>query len=125
MTKTVIIAEAGVNHNGCINIAKKLVNVAKEAGADFVKFQLFVPEKLVTNYAKKAKYQKIPKDRKNTQLEMLEDLNLDYKAQTKILDYCKKKKIGYLCTAFDDKSFEFISKKKLKFIKIPSGEIDN
>lgn len=125
MTKTIIIAEAGVNHNGSINIAKKLVDVAKEAGADFVKFQLFVPEKLVTNYAKKAKYQKIPNDKKNTQLEMLKDLNLDNKAQTKILDYCKKKKIGYLCTAFDDKSFEFISKKKLKFIKIPSGEIDN
>ena len=125
MTKTIIIAEAGVNHNGSINIAKKLVNVAKEAGADFVKFQLFIPEKLVTNYAKKAKYQKIPNDKKNTQLEMLKDLNLDNKAQTKILDYCKKKKIGYLCTAFDDKSFEFILKKKLKFIKIPSGEIDN
>jgi len=125
MTKTIIIAEAGVNHNGSINIAKKLVNVAKEAGADFVKFQLFIPEKLVTNYAKKAKYQKISNDKKNTQLEMLKNLNLDNKAQTKILDYCKKKKIGYLCTAFDDKSFEFILKKKLKFIKIPSGEIDN
>ena len=68
MTKTIIIAEAGVNHNGNINIAKKLVNVAKEAGADFVKFQLFVPEKLVTNYAKKAKYQKIPNDKKTPNL---------------------------------------------------------
>ena len=83
MTKTVIIAEAGVNHNGNINIAKKLVNVAKEAGADFVKFQLFVFEKLISNYAKKAKYQKIPNDKKNTQ-QMLKNLNLDNKAQTKI-----------------------------------------
>ena len=62
-----------------------------------MKFQLFVPEKLVTNYAKKTKYQKIPKDRKNTQLEMLEDLNLDYKAQTKILDYCKKNWLSVHC----------------------------
>ncbi len=89
--KTTIIAEAGVNHNGSLKIAKKLVDVAKKANADYIKFQSFDPEQLVTKNSKKAKYQLRNTGKKETQQQMLKKLTLSYEEQEKLFKYCKKK----------------------------------
>ena len=126
MTKkrVIIIAEAGVNHNGSLKIAKKLISAAKDIGADYIKFQSFKAEKLVTKNAELANYQK-----KNTedltQYKMIKKLELNTKQHLSIIDFCKKKKIGFLSTGFDNDSVDFLIKKKIDFIKIPSGEINN
>ena len=121
----IIIAEAGVNHNGKIKLAKKLVDVAKNAGADYVKFQSFSHEKLVVKKGSKAKYQKNNFKRKETQSEMLKKLQLSKNNQIKLIMYCKKKKIKFLSTAFDIDNLKFLLKYKIDYIKIPSGEITN
>jgi len=121
----IIIAEAGVNHNGKIKLAKKLVDVAKNAGADYVKFQSFSHEKLVVKKASKAKYQKNNSKLKETQSEMLKKLQLSKNNQIKLIKYCKKKRIKFLSTAFDIDNLKFLLKNKIDFIKIPSGEITN
>ena len=120
-----IIAEAGVNHNGDLKKAFQLVDIASEAKADFIKFQLFKSKNLVTPEAKKAKYQKNKKDKKSTQLEMLQKLEFQDNDMKKIRDYCIKKKIGFICSAFDMDSIDFIHKLGVKILKIPSGEINN
>ena len=122
--KTIVIAEAGVNHNADINMAFKLVDIAKESGADIVKFQTAIPEEVVTKYAEKAEYQKDKKD-KETQLEMTKRIHLPLEDFIKINNYCKSKKIKFLTTTFGLKSTEFISKLKPELFKIPSGEITN
>lgn len=124
MSRTLIIAEAGVNHNGDINLAKKLIDAAAEAGADYVKFQTFKSENLVQKTAKKADYQIENTKNNDSQLEMLKKLELSYENHTPLIDYCKKKNIKFLSTAFDFESIEFL-KDKIDFYKIPSGEITN
>ena len=121
---TIIIAEAGVNHNGDVLIAKELINVAKDSGADYVKFQIFKSELLSTAEAKKAEYQK--KDDKNeSQKEMLENLEFDFNVFKDLKNYADEIGIGFLASAFDNESLEFLIDLKLDFIKIPSGEINN
>ena len=126
MEKTVIIAEAGVNHNGDLNIAKKLIDGAANAGATYVKFQTFIAEELVTKNAKKAEYQKQTyQDGEDTQFKMLKKLELTQDQHFELIEYCKKKEVKFLSTAFDNKSVDFLSKLSLDFYKIPSGEITN
>jgi len=124
--KTIIVAEAGVNHNGKLNIAKKLIDEAKLAGADYVKFQTFKAEKLVTKNAKMAAYQVKNLKSNINQYQMLKKLELSNDDHYELIRYCKKKKIKFLSTAFDEDSLKFlIHKCKLDIIKIPSGEINN
>lgn len=125
MNKTFIIAEAGVNHNGDIKLAKKLIDVASEAGADAVKFQTFKSEKVVSKYAQKAVYQKQNTDSNESQLEMIKKLELDITAHKELIDYCKKKNIMFLSTPFDHDSIELLNNLGLEIFKIPSGEITN
>ena len=115
--KTIVIAEAGVNHNGNIRIAKRLVDIAKFAKADYVKFQSFSYEKLVTADAPKAKYQKI-NAKKESQKKMLKKLQLSHSDQKILIKYCKKKKIKFLSTAFDIDNLKFLIKQNIEIIKI-------
>jgi N,N'-diacetyllegionaminate synthase len=125
-TKTIIIAEAGVNHNGDLAIAKKLVDVAAEAGADYIKFQTFKAEKLVTKSAAKAQYQQENNDaQEQSQLAMLRKLELSYSMLKELVHYCKTAHIRFLSTAFDKESVDFLHGLDLDFVKVPSGEITN
>ena len=121
--KTIIIAEAGVNHNGKFNLAKKMIIEASKFGADFIKFQTFSADGLVTKYAKKPSYSINKK--KPFQHEMLKRLELQKKNFNKLKIICKKNKIGFLSSAFDIENLKFLNKLKLKFFKVPSGEINN
>lgn len=119
-----IIAEAGVNHNGNLKLAKKLVDAAKSADADAVKFQTYVAEDLVTQKAPKAAYQK-KTDRHQSQLRMLQKLQLSQKEFEALAAYCRKKKIIFLSTPFDLKSVETVNQLEVPFFKISSGEMTN
>lgn len=123
--KVLIIAEAGVNHNGSIKLAKKLVDAAKKAKADYVKFQSFNHKKLTTKNAPKAEYQKKNSGKKQTQASMLKALELSKSNQIELIKYCRKKRIKFLCTAFDEENLRFLISKGINYIKIPSGEITN
>jgi len=126
MNRTIIIAEAGVNHNGDIKTAKKLVDAAADAGADYVKFQTFKASKLVSKAAQKADYQnENTGNHKESQLEMLQKLELSETDHFLLLDYCKEKGIKFFSTAFDLDSLDFLKKLGLTLYKIPSGEITN
>lgn len=125
MTKVFIIAEAGVNHNGSIEQAKKLIDVASESGADAVKFQTFTADKLVSKNAKKADYQKKATDADESQYEMLKKLELDRKSHRLLIDYCEEKKITFLSTPFDHESIDMLNTFGMTIFKIPSGEITN
>ena len=120
-----IIAEAGVNHNGNIKLAYKLVDMAKRCGADFIKFQTTIPSMHISRHATKAKYQIKNTGNKQNQLEMLKKISLSYDDFKKLSKYCKKKKINFLSTAFDLQSIDFLKSLRMKFFKIPSGEITN
>lgn len=120
-----IIAEAGVNHNGSVALAKQMVDAAKEAGADYIKFQTFIPKKLVSKFAEKADYQKETTGSGESQLEMLEKLALTQKDFTELNRYCREKQIGFLSTPFDLDSIEFLDTFDMDFWKLPSGEITN
>ena len=121
-----IIAEAGVNHNGSLDLAKKLIDVAVEAGADAVKFQTFKAEKLVSKNAKKAKYQKENMSGSDdSQFAMLKKLELDLDTHHKLISYCNTKNIMFLSTPFDHESIELLHELQLPIFKIPSGEITN
>ena len=122
---TIIIAEAGVNHNGSIELAKKLIDVAVEAGADFVKFQTFKAETLVTQTADKAEYQKEITDTDESQFEMIKELELDRKTHEELIDHCKQIDIQFLSTAFDHDSIDLLDELNIPLFKIPSGEITN
>ncbi len=123
---TIIIAEAGVNHNGDINLAKKLIDAAAEAGADYVKFQTFKTELLVSKDAKKADYQiKNQKTENNSQFDMLKKLELAEETHYELINYCKQKNIKFLSTAFDFQSIDFLAGLNIDFFKIPSGELTN
>ncbi len=120
-----IIAEAGVNHNGSIEIAKKMVDKAKEAGADCIKFQTFVSENIVSKSASKAEYQKQQTDANESQLDMLKKLELSFDEFIELNKYCKEKGIEFLSTAFDFDSIDFLHCLGIKRWKIPSGDITN
>ena len=120
-----IIAEAGVNHNGSYNTAIKMIDAAKNAGVDYIKFQTFVPEKLVTECAKKADYQEITTNSDESQLDMLKKLTLTDEEFIGLKKYCDKIEIGFISTPFDLDSIEFLEKFNMDFWKIPSGEITN
>lgn len=124
--KTIIIAEAGVNHNGDLGIAKKLVDIASNSGADYVKFQTFKAETIVSKIATKAKYQIDTVLNKNeTQYEMLKKLELSEDDHFKLFEYCNSKKIKFLSTAFDLEGLDFLNDLGIDLMKIPSGEITN
>ena len=125
MDKVFIIAEAGVNHNGNIEIAKRLIDVASEAGADAVKFQTFKTENCITSYAPKANYQIQTTGQSENQYEMVKKLELDIKSHRILMDYCKQKNIMFLSTAFDLDSVDLLDELGLEIFKIPSGEITN
>lgn len=120
-----IIAEAGVNHNGSLKLAKKMVDAAKEAGVDYIKFQTFIPNKLVSKFAEKAEYQKAATGAKESQLQMLEKLSLSFDDFIELKNYCDSMKIGFVSTPFDDVSIDFLEKLNMDFWKVPSGEITN
>ncbi len=124
--KTIIIAEAGVNHNGSYRIAKKMIEVAKNSGADFIKFQSFKAKNIVTKDSDMAKYQiKNLKTNKISQYQMLKKLEIDKKFHIKLINFCNKLKIKFLSTPFDIESIEMLNKFNLQYLKIPSGEITN
>ncbi len=125
MNKVFIIAEAGVNHNGSIELAKKLIDVASQAGADAVKFQTFKAEKLVSKNAQKADYQKQTTDKSESQFDMIKKLELHLDTHKELIAYCESKKILFLSTPFDHDSIELLSDLGLEIFKIPSGEITN
>lgn len=126
MDKVIIIAEAGVNHNGDINLAKRLIDVAADAGVDYVKFQTFKAERLVSREAKKAIYQvKNISDGDNSQYNMLKKLELSYDDHTQLLNYCTSKGINFFSTAFDLEGLKYLNELNLPLFKIPSGEVTN
>jgi N,N'-diacetyllegionaminate synthase len=120
-----IIAEAGVNHNGSMELAKKMVDSAKDAGADCIKFQTFVAKNMTTKNAGKADYQKQQTDSDENQLEMLKKLELSFGEFVELNEYCKSKGIEFLSTGFDFDSIDFLNKIDMGKWKIPSGEITN
>lgn len=120
-----IIAEAGVNHNGDIELAKQLIDVAVKAGVDAVKFQTFKTEKVVSKNAQKADYQKQTTNSAESQYEMIKKLELDVQAHYELMEYCQQKNIMFLSTPFDHDSIALLNNLGLKKFKIPSGEITN
>ncbi len=125
MERVIIIAEAGVNHNGSMELAKEMVRKAKEADVDYIKFQTFVPKKLVSQYADKADYQKKTTGGDQSQLQMLEKLALTYDDFLELRDYCKEVGIGFISTPFDLDSIDFLETLDMDFWKVPSGEVTN
>ena len=127
MRPVTIIAEAGVNHNGSINTAKKLIEAAAKAGVDYVKFQTFKASNLVSASAVKSDYQKLnmENDIDNTQLKMLQQLELSYSDHLELIEHCKKNQIKFFSTAFDLESIDLLIAFGFELWKIPSGEITN
>lgn len=126
MSQVVIIAEAGVNHNGSMESAFKLVDAAVEAGVDYVKFQTFKSEKLVSRSAKKAEYQvENTGNAAESQLEMLKKLELSHEQHEQLITYCNEKGIQFFSTAFDLESLQYLQEIGSDLVKIPSGEINN
>lgn len=127
MSHTLIIAEAGVNHNGSLEMAKRLIEVAADAGVDYVKFQTFKTESLVSKAAQQAEYQKknIGNNNKNSQFEMLKKLELSKKDHEELIKYSLTKNVKFFSTAFDLDSIDYLTSLKLGLWKIPSGEITN
>lgn len=125
MEHVCIIAEAGVNHNGSFNLAKRMVEAAKEAGVDYVKFQTFNPKKLVSKFAEKAEYQKETTCADESQLEMLQKLTLTNDNFIELKKYCDAIGIGFISTPFDLDSIRFLETFNMDFWKVPSGEVTN
>ncbi len=124
--KVIIIAEAGVNHNGDINLAKKLIEEAAHAGADYVKFQTYKAKNLVSKTARKADYQiKNSKSGDDSQFQMLRNLEMPFEWHFELKDYAEKLEIKFLSTGFDEESIDFLDKLGMDLFKIPSGEITN
>lgn len=122
---TFIIAEAGVNHNGSLELAKQLIDVASEAGADAVKFQTFKADNLVSKTAQKADYQKQTTDTSESQYDMIKKLELNEVAHHELITYCENKNILFLSTPFDHESINLLNTLGMEIFKIPSGEITN
>ena len=122
---TLIIAEAGVNHNGDVSIAHKLIDAAVNAGADIIKFQTFKASNVASKLAPKASYQILLKEDNESQQKMLKNLELPEESYFELIKHCEQVNIEFLTTAFDLDSLSFINKLNLKRFKIPSGEITN
>ena len=120
-----VIAEAGVNHNGSLELAKKLIDIAASSGADAVKFQTFKAENLVTKKAQKAKYQTKSTDKDESQFDMIKKLELDSQAHKQLFNYSKKKRIMFMSTPFDHDSIELLNELGLEVFKISSSDITN
>lgn len=120
-----IIAEAGVNHNGSLKLAKKLIDEAKNAGANAVKFQTFKAKNLASKEAKQAEYQKKNMGKEESQFDMIKKLELSYDEFKNLAQYCEQKEIKFLSTPFDFESIEFLNDLGMDYFKIPSGEITN
>lgn len=125
MNNVFIIAEAGVNHNGSMALAKKLIDAAVAAGADAVKFQTFNADKLVSKKAQKAEYQKQTTSAEESQYEMIKKLELDENMHRELIHYCDEKRIMFLSTPFDHDSIDMLNDFGMTIFKIPSGEITN
>ena len=126
MSKVIIIAEAGVNHNGDIQVAKKLIDAAVDAGVDYVKFQTFKADNLVSKSAIKAEYQSVNiNDGDDSQYAMLKNLELSHENHLELMSYCSKRNIKFFSTAFDVEGVKYLNDLGLSFFKIPSGEITN
>jgi len=123
--KVIIIAEAGVNHNGDFSLAVRMADAAKAAGADFVKYQTFQPEELASRYAEKARYQEEATGTGESQLSMLKKLTLRAEEYGQLKAYCDRIGIGFVSTPFDLKSIAILDKLDMPFWKIPSGEVTN
>ena len=123
--QVIIIAEAGVNHNGSMNTAKKLIDAASRAGVDYVKFQTFKADKMVTKAASRATYQDTNTGDQDSQFDMLKKLEISEKMHLELIHYCESKNIKFLSTAFDLESLTFLKSLGLELAKIPSGEITN
>ncbi len=121
----IIIAEAGVNHNGDFDMACKMVHAAKEAGADYVKFQTAVPELVISTYAPKAEYQKETTGSGESQLEMCRKIHLPLSAYARLAELCREVGIGFMSTPFDLVSIDCLAELDMDWWKIPSGEITN
>ena len=120
-----IIAEAGVNHNGSVELAKKMADVAKKAGADVVKFQTAIPELVISVFAEKAEYQKAETGAEESQLDMCRKIHFDFEGHREVKKYCDEIGIAYLSTPFDLASCDFLQQLGMPVFKIPSGEITN
>jgi len=120
-----VIAEAGVNHNGSLELAKKLIDAAKDSGADCVKFQTFISNNIVSKNAVKAEYQKHQTEAEETQQDMLRKLELSFDEFVELNEYCKSKDIEFMSTAFDFDSIDFLNSLGMGTWKIPSGDITN
>lgn len=126
MSKVIIIAEAGVNHNGDISLAKKLIDAAVDAKVDYVKFQSFKADKLASPDASKADYQaKNMQDSDNSQYNMLKSLEINHQDHLDLIAYCKGKNIKFLSSAFDGEGVKYLDDLGLDIFKVPSGEITN
>ena len=126
MKHTLIIAEAGVNHNGSMELARKLIDVAADAGVDYVKFQTFKAENLVTKTAMQAEYQQRNMGNDdNSQYNMLKKLELSHEQHVELIGYCREKGVKFLSTAFDFESIDYLASLHLGLWKVPSGEITN
>lgn len=124
-SKVLIIAEAGVNHNGSLQLAKQLIDAAVHAGADIVKFQTFKAKNLVSKNAQKAEYQKTNTGNNDSQLAMLQKLELSYNDHVELINYCQQKGIEFWSTAFDNESIDLLVQLGMQRWKVPSGEITN
>jgi N,N'-diacetyllegionaminate synthase len=125
MARVLIIAEAGVNHNGSIDLAVQLIDAAKASGADAVKFQTFRADRIATRSAEKANYQQRQAADGESQFEMLQRLELDAAAHRRLFDYCRKTAIQFLSSPFDIQSIDLLDTLEVPLLKIPSGEITN
>lgn len=123
--RTIVIAEAGVNHNGDLDSARRLIDAAVEAGVDYVKFQTFVAGELASNHASKASYQQNTTSNDESQLEMLRRLELSIEDHQILIQHCRESGIRFFSTAFDAGSAALLAELDLDFSKIPSGEITN
>ena len=123
--KVIIIAEAGVNHNGCIKRARQMVKAAKEAGVDYVKFQTAVPELVISSIAPKAEYQKQTTGEEQSQLEMCKAIHLPLSDYAELKALCEEEGVGFMSTPFDLVSIDLLSELGQDWMKVPSGEITN
>jgi len=125
MSQTIIIAEAGVNHNGSIELARQMVDAAHRCGVDYVKFQTFRAEKIANKFAGQAEYQHHNLKKKSSQVEMLRQLEIDFDDFKLLNGYCKEVGIKFLSTPFDLESIDFLTSLGMDYMKVPSGEITN
>ncbi|MBW7572353.1 N-acetylneuraminate synthase [Caproiciproducens faecalis] len=125
MGKILIVAEAGVNHNGRMDLAYRLIDAAAEAGADYVKFQTWKSEAIISKYAQKAEYQKESTGAEESMLDMVKKLELSFENFRRLKEHCDAAGVGFLSTPFDVESARFLSSLGMKIMKVPSGEITN